>query len=368
MLDNTLDENSIEIKNFIDDVEVPNAKVEKVVDPLENLEINTINYIPEDEEEEEVESLEDIEDETEEEVETNVETSDEEDEDDGEAYSYKAVLRHLNDEGLVDFEDSEDLEDKPELIFESVKNTIVKGIEDYKESIPDKGKKFLEYLEKGGDPDTYFEALQKPFKISDLDLSEEGDQETVVREFLKSQDYSQDEINETIADYKDSLILEKQALVASKKLDKVFAKKEDELIKHQEAIKEQEKTQYITYINTLNDTIENSTELAGLPLTKKEKDQFRQYLLATDKQGLTQYQKEVQENPVKTQLELAYLKFMKYDFSKAIKKGETEATKKLKDIFKKNEKTVTSGRSVETDTTAGDDFAAFRASFGMRKG
>jgi len=45
---------------------------------------------------------------------------------------------------------------------------------------------------------------------------------------------------------------------------------------------------------------------------------------------------------------------MKYDFSKAMKKGETEATKKLKDIFKKNEKTVASSRSSDSEGSGED--------------
>lgn len=288
-------------------------------------------------------------------------------EDDAESYSYKALLTHLDNEGLVEFEDSEDLEDSPELIFESVKKTIEKGIEEYKNSIPDKAKNLIEYLEKGGDIDKYLETIQKPFDLKAIDLESESDQELVMREFLKTQDYTPEEINETINDAKESLILEKQAAIAAKKLDKIFSKKSEALIAEQEQAQELQKQQYTEYISNINNTIESSSELAGLPLTNKEKEAFKNYLLAVDKQGLTQYQKEVNENPIKTQLELAYLKFMKYDFSKAMKQGETKAVKKFKDVFKRSETTVKTGRSANEIESSNNDLSAFKAFLNKNK-
>lgn len=262
-------------------------------------------------------------------------------------YSYKALLSHLNEEGLIDFEDSDDLEDKPELIFETVKNTIEKGIESYKESIPEVGKQFLEYLEKGGDPNKYIESLQKPFDLNSIDLESERDQEKVVTEYLKTLDYTKEEIEETLEGYKDGLLLEKQAKLASSKLAKVFEKRQEQLLREQEAIAEQQREEYSKYINTINNSIETANEIAGLEISKKEKDDFRRYLLAVDKDGMTQYQRELQENPVQTQLELAYLKYKKYDFANAKKAGAKETTNKLKSIFKNNETTVKAGRSSE---------------------
>lgn len=275
-------------------------------------------------------------------------------------YSYKAFLSHLNEEGLVDFEDSEDIEDKPELIFESVKNTIQKGITSYKDSIPESGKKFLNYLEQGGDPDKYIKSLDKPFDVNNINLESESDQKKVVGEYLRSQEYSEEEITETLQDYEDSMLLEKQAKVASLKLNKIFEKRQEQILQDQSIIAEQQKEEYSKYINTVSSTIETSTNIAGLEISNREKEDFKRYLLATDNQGMTQYQKELQDNPIQTQLELAYLKYKKYDFANAKKAGATETASKLKNIFKNTETTVKTGRGSEQAEEQAGNLDAFK--------
>lgn len=275
------------------------------------------------------------------------------------SFSYKAFLSHLSEQGLVQFEDKEDLEDTPDVVYESISKTIQSGIQGYKESIPSEGKQYLEYLEKGGDSSKYFETLQKPFDISSMDLDSESDQERVVREYLKLQDYSGAEIDETIEDYKTGLLLDKQAKVASKKLEKSFEKRTEALLQEQEALQEAQREQYNQYINTVNTTIESVDNIAGLEVTKAEKDSFRKYLLIRDKDGLTAYEKELQADPVKTSLELAYLKFKKYDFASAKKQGETEASKKLNWRLKNSEQTVKGGKSSQ-EVKQESDLSAFR--------
>lgn len=281
-------------------------------------------------------------------------------------YSFKALANYLSEEGLIDFQDSDDLEDNEDVLKQSVKTTIEKEISAYKNSIPEKAKQLIEYIEKGGDVDSYLTKLQKPFDIKNVDLTSESEQEKVVREYLKNQEYSQEEIDETIDDYKDSLILEKQAKVATKQLQKHYDKIEQSLIEEQEAIEESRKEQYTQYISNVNTVIDSSDTLAGLPLTNKEKLDFKRYLLTPDKEGLTQYAREVAENPVQTQLELAYLKYMKYDFSKAMKKGETLATQRIKNIFKANETSIKTGKSVNEASDETGSLDAFKSFLGKK--
>lgn len=349
---NDFEEESIikEGKEGVDDIinaEIPDDDGIKILTDTEGLPFN-----PEDENKQEDESTEDTEDKSEDE--------------EGDKFSYKAFLSHLNDEGVIAFEDKEDLDDTPDLVYESVKTTIQEGIKSYKDSIPDEGKRFLDYLEKGGDPTKYIETLQKPLDITSLDLDSEADQERVMREYLKTQDYTSEEIDETIADYKEGLLLDKQSKVAAKKLEKTFEKRTQDLIKQQELEAESKAEQYNTYINTVSSTIDNSSELAGLEITKAEKDSFKKYLLARDKEGLTAYERAYQEDPVKTQLELAYLKFKNYDFASAKKKGESEATKKLNWKLQSNDKTVKGKSSVEVKDEDGS-FDAFKAFLGKQK-
>lgn len=280
-------------------------------------------------------------------------------------YSFKALATYLSDEGIIDFEDSEDLEDSPELLFQSVQKTIEAEIKNYKESIPEVGKKFLEYLEKGGDPSKFIEAAAQPIDFKSLDLEDTNIQKQVVSEYLKTQDYTQEEIDDLLQDYEDSLILEKQATLAAKKLEKIHSKKLDQLTADQEAAVEAQKEQAAKYVNTLTTTIDSSEQLGGLEVTKKDKDAFKAYLLQTDKNGLTQYQKDINEDPVKTQLELAYLKFKKFDFGKVAKTAKSDAARAIFKGIKATESNP-KGKAKEVDLEDDNSLSVFKGAFGRQ--
>lgn len=284
--------------------------------------------------------------------------SEEGDNDDTE-YSYKALLAHLSEEGLVDFEDAEEIEDKPELVYETIKRTVEEGINSYKESIPELGQKFLSYLEQGGDANKFIATLSNPLDIDSLDISNESDQETIVREYLKELNYPDDEIKETIDEYKDAVLLEKKASSYLDKLSKIHEKRTEKLLVEQEEIRQAQAEQYNSYINDVSTTIDTAESLAGLSIAKADKDAFKKYLLAVDKEGVTQYQRDVNSNPIKTQIELAYLKFKNYDFSKAVKEGERKAVKNMKKVFRQSENTVNTGRSSHTRADEDANFDAF---------
>lgn len=310
--------------------------------------------------EDEIEDNEDV-TETEDDTEQDDDVTDDSDKDDNDDvnYSYKAIAQYLAEQGVIDYEDSEDIEDSPEILENVVLQTAKNMVEEYKESIPDEAKSFLDYLEKGGDPSKYLESLTKPIDIENIDLENEDNQKAVLREFLKTQDYSPEEIEDELKDYEDALILEKKAKTASKKLEKIYNKRKQELIQQQELELANRQKQYEEYIRTLNSTIENSSTLGGLSVGPTEKKDFQKYLLVRDKEGLTQYEREVQENPIQTQLDLAYLKFKKFDFSKLANKVKTQEAKRIKGLIKTKDTTV-KGKSKRIDTTKSGSLDAFK--------
>lgn len=275
-------------------------------------------------------------------------------------YSFKPFIDTMIEHGVLDTiegEVGETAEDLVEAFETTVTNRVVNGIDEYKESIPELGKRFLEYLERGGDPSRFIEAQSGPIDFANLDLTDESNQKTVLREYLKIQGYTNDEIKETIQDYEDGVILEKQAKLATKKLEKYQERQTEILLKEQEnEIKEREKAlnEYVTNVQKI---IKESKALAGLELSDKDRKEFEPYLFKKGKDGLTQYQRDLGENPILTQAELAFLKFKKYDFAKAAKKGESEAARKIREsIVSKTETTV---KGDTANTTGKSDFSAF---------
>lgn len=280
---------------------------------------------------------------------------------DVESVSYKAIADYLAESGIVDSLDDYDGEDTPEALEIAVKNTITNMVQHYKDSIPEEGKQFLDYLEKGGDPSKFFEVLERPIDFNNIDLTDEGNQKKVYAEYLKSLDYSEDEIQEELNDAEDNLLLEKKANKAIGKLQKIHEGRQKELIQEQERIIQEQNAQYESYINNIKSTIESSSQLAGLSLTPSEKSEFQKYLLQSDKDGLTQYQKELNENPIQTQLELAYLKFKKYDFSKVTKQVKTEETRRIKNLIKNTDRVNSRSPQVTNNSKQGD-LSAFKSS------
>lgn len=311
--------------------------------------------------EEEVEEEEELEDDEEEDKDTEGDADELEEEEDVE-YSYKAIVNYLSEEGILDFEDSEDIEDNPDVIKDAVLNTARNMVEEYKESIPEDGKKFLDYLEKGGDPSKYFQILEKPLDFGNLKLEDEGTQKRVVSEFLKEQGFTEDEIEETIQDYEDGLILEKQAKIASKRLEKIYEKQKESLIKEQEKELEARRKKAEEYVSEIKNTINSSSDLGGLTVSNADKKQFEKYLLSRDKDGLTQYERELKENPVKTQLELAYLKFKKFNFSKVANKVKTEEARRIKGLVKSKD-TTPKGNSKRVERQTKADLSGFASLF-----
>lgn len=288
------------------------------------------------------------------------------DDSDEQSYSFKAIAEYLSAEGVVDADGLEDLEDNPEVLTYVVEKSVDKRIKEYKESLPPLVAQLAEYLENGGDESKFIETLAKPIDYKTIDLENEANQELVVRKLLQLQELDATDIDDLIESYKDSLTLEKQATIATKQLSKVDNKRTEQLVKEQELEAAESQKKVDEYISTVKSTITNTKQLAGLNIEDKEKTAFTDYILKRNpKTGLTKYQEELNENYVQNSIELAYLKFKKYDFSKVEKKAESEAAKKLKaKVFGKNE-SAPKGKSKESVDQI--DFSAFRSMFGKSK-
>lgn len=318
-----------------EDVEIPEDKT--IVDPLEE---------------------ETIEEEIEEEIE---EVSEEETEDLDEdiEFSYKGMLSYLSEQGLVDFEDSEELEDSPELLENAIESTVQGLLENYKESIPEVGKQFLDYIENGGDPHKFLSSLDQGIDLDNLDLEDITNQKRVIRELLKEQNYSDEEIDEQIKDYEDGLILDKRAKTAANRLKKLHGSKAEKLLAEQAEADRLRQENHEKYIGSIRETITSSESIAGLKISKADKKAFEKYLLEVDKDGKSQYVKDVEKDPMKTQVELAYLKFKNYDFDSAKKQGGSEATRRINRMIKSTDK-IRASREQRVDHNEKVDLSAFR--------
>ena len=98
--------------------------------------------------------------------------------------------------------------------------------------------------------------------------------------------------------------------------------------------------------NGVADTIEDSTEFAGLTVPQKDKNKFFSYLSSpVTKEGLTQRDVDHQEADMEIKLAIDYLMYTGFDLGSLIDtKARTKSTRSLKERIMKNESRVKSAR------------------------
>mgnify|MGYP003647908910 CR=1 FL=1 len=131
--------------------------------------------------------------------------------------------------------------------------------------------------------------------IEDDTLKEnENLQESIVAQWLSLQDYDQDEVKDKLESYKDSLLLEKEAQTALKKLKKYehsYQQQLTEQAKEQENIAKQE---YVKQINNLKQDIEKTESfIPGVSMKKEDKERLFMALTKRDREGKTELEKKM---------------------------------------------------------------------------
>lgn len=227
-----------------------------------------------------------------------------------------------------------DSEDKLEdAVAFTIEKYVTAGVEGYKDSFTEEGKKVLDFLEKGGDINKYLDTRQKANNNVTLEQVKEDEdlQKNYVRRWLEIQGYDKEEIDSKIEKYDASGLLEDEAEGAFKKVKKSIEAEETALLKQVENTQEENKQKYAEYLKNLNTSIETKEEIAGFKVSSKQKKEFFEYITKPiDKSGKTALMKANEEDP-EAQLKMAWLYFNKFDFNKLEKKVATQVTSKLKE-------------------------------------
>lgn len=296
----------------------------------------------EQEEEEEDDSLEKEKEETKtskkEETKKDLENKEEENEENEEDIEeddnspFLTFARFLDENGIADY-DEENFEDSEAGLLAMVDKSVEKGVKAYKDNIPEDAKKFLEYLEAGGDPKQYVENSQSipDYKgLSDDMLTKESVQKALVTDWMRLQGYSEEEISESLQDYEESGILEKQAKRIHPKLVGKQKEYEDNILNTQKEEHQKQIEAHKEYIEGIKKSIDTAEDIAGIPITKKAKDEFFKYVTESNKEGKTKLLQDIEADP-DAQLKMAWFMYNKFDFSKIETKAKTKVSSKLRD-------------------------------------
>lgn len=203
----------------------------------------------------------------------------------------------------------------------------------------DRIQKLDEYVKNGGKFEDFYQKQQESLTLDDIDMEDETNQKAVIRELLKHSNYSDEQINKKIARYEDNDMLYEESEDALDRLKQIRAQEVEYARQQQEEYAKQQAEQSKAFYESVTKDINNLTNIRGIAIPREDRKALFDYIFKVDQNGLSQYQKDFNENLSKNLIESAYFT-MKADalISSAERKGESSAADKLRKMMRHTSK------------------------------
>lgn len=192
-----------------------------------------------------------------------------------------------------------------------------------------------EYVKNGGKFEDFYNNMSQSVSYDDLDVENETDQKLAVRDYLKLQGYTEEQISKKIQRYEDADVLEDEASDAIERLKEIKQLELEETQRQQQQYAERQRQSATQFVSDLNNKISNITSIRGVQIPKQDRKLLFDYITKVDANGMTQYQKDFNKNMINNLIESAYFT-MKGDqlINEATKTGQTNAVNKLRKTLK----------------------------------
>ena len=202
--------------------------------------------------------------------------------------------------------------------------------------------KLDEYVKNGGKFEDFYQKQQESLSLDDIDMEDETNQKAVIRELLKHSNYSDEQINKKISRYEDADMLYEESEDALDRLKQIRTQEIEYARQQQEEYARQQAEQSKAFYESVTKDINQLTDIRGIAIPKEDRKALFDYIFKVDQNGLSQYQKDFNENLSKNLIESAYFT-MKADalINSAEKKGESSAADKLRNILRHTSKNHT---------------------------
>lgn len=196
-----------------------------------------------------------------------------------------------------------------------------------------------EYVKNGGKFEDFYQKQQETLSFDNLDLENEDNQKSIIRELLKHNGYSDEQINNKISRYEDADMLYDESSDALDRLKVIRQQEIEESQKQQEEYARQQEEQNRQFFQSVQSDINNLSTIRGISIPKEDRAALYEYIFKVDQDGVSQYQKDFNKNLSKNLIESAYFT-MKGDslVSGAKRDGETSAAEKLRKILRNTSK------------------------------
>ena len=199
-----------------------------------------------------------------------------------------------------------------------------------------------EYVKNGGRFEDFYQKQSENTSLDNLDMEDEANQKAVIRELLKHSNYTDEQINKKISRYEDADMLYEESEDALDRLKQIRKHEIEIATQQQEEYARQREEQSKAFFQTVTSDINSLTNIRGIAIPKEDRRALFDYIFKVDQNGVSQYQKDFNENLSKNLIESAYFT-MKADalISNAEKKGESSAAEKLRKMLRHSTKNHT---------------------------
>lgn len=259
--------------------------------------------------------------------------------------SYTPFVEPLIEEGFLYVDPEKEYDDSPEGFQEIIYDTVNHRIAEAVAELPEVLQQVFELSQLGEDPMTAFAQLNS-FDYSQIDMEDEGNQESLVRDLYSERfpNWSEERIEREITDAKDLDKLTLLAQDAQEYFIEKTAQEKEEYIEQTRARQEALIAQQEAEVESFRNIIAESDGFAGIDFTSnRQKADFDRYCFERGEDGLTQYER---ESKVPTDaLTLAWYKFNNFGFETVKKKARSEAYVEQKKVLARvKDKNATSNR------------------------
>lgn len=215
--------------------------------------------------------------------------------------------------------------------------------------------KLDEYVKNGGKFEDFYAKQQESLSFENLDLENESNQKSVIRELLKYNGYTDEQINNKISRYEDADMLYDESEDALERLKFIRQQEIEESRKQQEELAKQQEEQSKQFFQNVSQDISSLDSIRGISIPKEDRAALYDYIFKVDQDGISQYQKDFNANLSKNLIESAYFT-MKGDalVSGAKRDGETSAAEKLRKLLRHTSKNHTTYNSQQKQKSAAE--------------
>jgi len=229
------------------------------------------------EQQQQEETEEESQSEAEESQEEEGEDQDTEEEEEEESVSVIEALKSQT--GIDTGEEYEDnLEGAAQYINDAVTEKTQEQINQTIESLPEDVQTYMQFRANGGDPEEFMQVFNSSWNETELKEDDKQQHETIVRNRLREEGWDQDDIDEAIEDYKSSGVLYNEAKRSLNRLQTIEEQRQENLVEEQQQQREQQQEQIEEAWTEIEETLEERSELNGLPVPETKKDDFYNWM------------------------------------------------------------------------------------------